>query len=216
MLLEKKTSNFWPYFSLLAMAGFLYVQSLGFGWTYDDVPVVIENLDIRSFANFIENRYPGRPVRELSYMLDYSLFGINPAGYHLQQIFWHWVCAALIYYLFQALSVERIKAWGAALIFVVHPIQVETVASVGHRKECLALAFGLIALILYLKAIDSRSTRDRLKLIIASSVFYAIGLNTKQNIVLIPLVCMLYELKFVNNEKRLLSKSPTLDRKSVV
>ena len=52
----------------------LYVKSFGNSWTHDDFPVVVNNPDIRSLKAFLENSYPGRPLRELSYFVDYSIF----------------------------------------------------------------------------------------------------------------------------------------------
>lgn len=212
MFREENHNHFWPCFLLLATAGFLYVQSFGFSWTYDDVPVVIENVDIRSLANFFENRYPGRPLRELSYMLDYALFANNPAGYHLQQILWHWLCAVLVYFLLQQLGVDQKKAWASALIFIVHPIQVETVASVGHRKECLALCFALLGLMAYLKALASEQWKVRWKWVFLALICFIVGLNAKQNLALIPLVCILYEMRFVAPTQRLFARFRSVNR----
>ena len=79
-----------PYFySLLIflLSGlFLYANSFNNAWSFDDFFVVLGNPDIRSFENFIENTYPGRPLRELSLMLDYYVFGLFPMGWHLQNV----------------------------------------------------------------------------------------------------------------------------------
>ncbi len=56
----------------------LYVKTFGHAWTFDDYFVILNNLDIRSIKDFINIEYPGRPLRELSAMLDYKLFGFDP------------------------------------------------------------------------------------------------------------------------------------------
>ena len=36
-------------------------------WTYDDRYVVVNNPDNHSIREFVENHYPGRPLRELAH-----------------------------------------------------------------------------------------------------------------------------------------------------
>ena len=87
--------RFVPYGLLFVLAFLAYANTFGNGWTYDDFPVIVENPDVRSWAEFLRNSYPGRPLRELTYLFDHALFGLNPAGWHLQQIFWHALNACL-------------------------------------------------------------------------------------------------------------------------
>ena len=93
--------------ALLACLGvvfLLYAGSFSHPWLHDDVPVVLENPDIRSFEAFLSDRYPGRPLREMTYLLDYRLFGLNPSGWHVQNIFWHglggWLLFLLLHFFF--------------------------------------------------------------------------------------------------------------------
>ena len=75
---------------LYILAAFvLYAQSFNFNWTYDDFQIIVDNPDIRSWGAFLENQFHSRPLRELTYLLDYRLFGLNPFGWHIQNIFWH-------------------------------------------------------------------------------------------------------------------------------
>ncbi|MGE4345524.1 MAG: hypothetical protein AB7F20_14840, partial [Geoalkalibacter sp.] len=53
---------------LLVLAFILYAESFGHQWTLDDFPVIVDNPDVKSWAGFLENSYPGRPLRELSFL----------------------------------------------------------------------------------------------------------------------------------------------------
>lgn len=147
---------FIPHLLLLAGAFLLYAQSFGHQWTMDDHLVVARNTDIRSLQGFLENAYPGRPLREITYMLDYRLFGSEPAGYHLQNVFWHGLNACLLVVLATRLGATRTVAWLSGALFLVHPLNVEVVANISHRKESLMLAFSLLALLAFLRASRGR------------------------------------------------------------
>ncbi len=77
-------------------------------WSYDDVPVVVQNPDSHSIAGFLENSRSGRPLRELTYIPEYRLFGTNPAGYHVQQLAWHAANGILVFVLFTALGLDTL------------------------------------------------------------------------------------------------------------
>lgn len=140
-----------PHLLLMAAAFILYAQSFGHQWTMDDHLVVARNTDIRSIKGLLENSYPSRPLREITYMLDYQLFGDQPAGYHLQNIFWHGLNASLLVLTGLALGASTPVAWLAGLLFLVHPLNVEVVANISHRKDSLQLAFSLLALLAFLR-----------------------------------------------------------------
>lgn len=181
-------------FFLFATAAYLlYMQVFSGLWLMDDYPVVVNNPDIRSFANFLENYYPDRPLRELTYLIDYAFFGLQPAGYYLQHIFWHSLCAWLVFRLGRQLGAAAPVAWFAALLFLFHPVQVEVVANISHRKDSLALAFCLLAFMAYLHARTFASPRWRWWLL-GSLLLWGVALLAKQNALALPLVVVAYEM----------------------
>lgn len=193
-----------PALILLTGACLLYFKTFGSTWTYDDFMVLVENPDIRSIRQFLQDTYPGRPLRELTYLLDYKLFGLNPAGYHIQQFFWHGLNAFLIYTLVRRLVGDPWVAWLASLLFLVHPIQVEVVANVSHRKELLALAFALLSLIAYIEGFQA--DRRRWNWFLFAFALYFVACQAKQNVVGLPFVWAAYEVSCVSPKNRLLTR----------
>lgn len=194
---------------LLLLGGFvLYARSFGHQWTYDDIVVLVQNPDIRSWPEFFTDSYPGRPLRELSFMLDYQFFGLNPAGYHVQSIFWHGLNAVLLYILTLRLGGNRFAAWCAALLFLVHPLAVEVVANISHRKDSLALAFALLALLAYVEVF--RDQRRRWGWFCCAVALAVTAYYGKQNTVMIWPLFLAYEALFVPREARLLLRFPRL------
>lgn len=185
-----------PFVVLMAAAYLLYLPAFSAIWLMDDLPVLVNNPDIRSFSNFLEDYYPGRPLRELTYLVDYYWFGLEPAGYYLQHIFWHGLCAWLVFVLARRLQAPVAVAWCAALLFLAHPVQVEVVANISHRKDSLALAFCLLALLAYARG-RAALAPSRWGWLTAALLLWGVALTAKQNALVLPLVvaaCELYKL----------------------
>lgn len=192
---------------LLLVVLLVYGNTFRNDWTYDDQYVVVNNPDVSSLAGFFADSYPGRPMRELSYMLDYRLFGTRPAGYHVQQILWHVLNGVLLVAASAALGIRPLPALLGALLFLLHPLQAESVANIGHRKELLGLFFTLAAFLGFLKGGEARGKR-RMGLLVLSLLAWAGALHSYESALVMPLVLVLYEALFVAREKRLLLRRP--------
>ena len=97
------------------------------------------------------------PITWMSLGLDYVLWGMNPAGYHVVNVALHAINAALVYFLARRLlsvagvtSPDDPRGAGmasvlAALVFAVHPLRVESVAWITERRDMLSLLWCLEA-----------------------------------------------------------------------
>lgn len=202
--LEKVASPSFVLPFLLAAAFVLYAGTFGHGWTYDDFPVIVENPDVKSWAGFLADSYRGRPLRELTFLLDYSLFGLDPAGYRLQNILWHGLNAGLLFLLALRLGLGRGGAWIAATLFLVHPLQVEVVANISHRKDSLALAFALMSVLAYREAFASGRIRRRW--LTGAVLAAAAAFTAKETAIVLPAVWIAWEIAFLPRERRLLAR----------
>ena len=191
-----------PLLILLSLAFALYAQTFGHAWTYDDFPVIVENADVRSLAGFWENGYPGRPLRELSFLLDHTLFGMNPTGWRVQQIFWHGLNAWLLFLVARRLRAGRFAAWAGSLLFLVHPLNVEAVANLSHRKDSLALAFCLLALLAFSRACAAK--KRRAGWVVLAGLAWGAALLAKENAVVLPALLLVYQRCFVPPKRRIL------------
>ena len=104
-----------------------------------------------------------RPVQNISYMVDYWLWGGNPFGYHLTNVALHAASGFLLFrVLRQILSgmtgaegegkLRDITAFLIALIWTVHPIHNAAVAYISGRADSIASLFALGAWLLVLRA----------------------------------------------------------------
>jgi protein O-mannosyl-transferase len=120
---------------------------------YDDDRYVIDNTHVHNglgwdtvtWAFTSTEQANWHPLSWLSHSLDYSLFHQNPAGHHLTSLMIHAANAVLLFLLL-AFSTRRIgPSLFVALLFAVHPINVESVAWVAERKNVLSTFLFLAA-----------------------------------------------------------------------
>jgi tetratricopeptide (TPR) repeat protein len=89
------------------------------------------------------------PVAHSAFWIEHALWGDNPTGYHLAGIALHAVSAFLLFLILRRLDVPG--AVLAAVIFALHPIQVESVAWISELKNTLSGVFLLGAALAYLR-----------------------------------------------------------------
>lgn len=205
MKLPAKLNSLWFIFLLLLICSLLqYLSTFSGTWLMDDYAVIVNNPDIRSVGNFLTNSFPGRPLREISYLIDYALFGLNPWGFNFQNIFWHALNCWLVYLLTLRLKLSTAVAWLSSLLFLFHPIHVEVVANSSHRKDSLALAFLLMALLSYMKIFEYKSNSKRILWLSSSLLFWITAFFAKGNSIVFPAIVIAYEYAMIPENNRLI------------
>jgi protein O-mannosyl-transferase len=121
------------------------------------------------------------PLLYSSYWLQQRLWGDSPTGYHLVNLLLHIGCVVLVLKILRLLRIPGAEL--AAIIFALHPVNVETVAWIAERKNTLSGVFGLAATLWYLKFDEDRSRRSYT---LALALFF-FGLLSKTAIVALPL-----------------------------
>ena len=117
-------------------------------WTQAHIGAGISGLS--SIASWFTHPQPDgfyRPLGFISIWLDYLLFGMTSAGYHVQNIGLHAINAALVGKLSSKLGYSRKAATITALLFAIAPVCVEPVTWPAARYDLLATFFVLGALI---------------------------------------------------------------------
>lgn len=143
---------------LLVLAGVAYANAIDHPFLYDDLPLVLNNPEIRSLSNvprilgFSDGgfEFRGRWTRGVTHAVEYAIGGPNPALYHATNVALHALMVGLAFAVIAAAGRDRMLAWWSAAIVAVHPINTEVVAHVSGRRDLLAAIFSLATLWLLL------------------------------------------------------------------
>jgi len=148
---------------LFVVALFVYGNTLGNDFTFDDFAYILNNprvtdLSVRALfepAKAEEGLRFFRPLTFATFQWNWAAAGAHALSYHLFNIALHAIVSLLLYLvlrkLLEGIEREGTIAWVAALLFAVHPIHTEAVASVVGRSELLAAAFLLAAWLFHLR-----------------------------------------------------------------
>src|SRR5882672_5909791 len=149
------TRKVWTELAVLLAVVVLVWQGVFAGvFQFDDLASIVRDTAYGSGEDFwadLPERI--RPLTRLSFFLDRLAFGLEPAGYHLQNLLLHTGCGLLLYSIIARarLGPPGLAFW-SALFFLVHPIACETVTYVSGRASGLSAFLLLLALALYTRA----------------------------------------------------------------
>jgi protein O-mannosyl-transferase len=116
------------------------------------------------------------PLTYSTFRIERALWGLNTTGYHWVNLLLHVGNALLVWAVLARLKVPG--AWLAALIFSLHPVQVESVAWITERKNVLMCFFFLLTLLGWIAFIDKRTRRPCIFYCLAL-IFYVLTLSAK-------------------------------------
>lgn len=145
---------------LIIMPLIVFFQSVGFSFVWDDLPLYINNNHFPSenpFQNIFSFFVP--KSNEMYIPLTYFFWSIlsfcsgsefNPVVFHFFNIIIHTINGIIIYYTLKLIFKDSLTSLFGALIFALHPIQVEAVAWVSELRGLLSGLFGFLAVYFYL------------------------------------------------------------------
>jgi len=150
-----------------------------------------------------------RPLANLSFALNYLADGYKVAGYHLVNILIHLSCGLLVFLLMTA-TLEtramqhrcrelRMLPWAAALLWLAHPLQTQSVTYIIQRMNSLSALFSLLALLGFIKARLSRTRRERCVLAAAAVLAWLLACASKEIAVSLPFFALLYDWFFIED-----------------
>lgn len=184
-----------------AVAAVVYANSLGNQLVYDDLGVIVANRAVRdpgdwrtivfSHSWFAAPSREHRPLTTWTFALDYAAHGLAPLGYHLGNVVAHAAVTALVVPVALAVGTPLPAAGLGALLFAVHPIHTEAVASVVGRAELLAAALGLVTLLLA-RRLDG--TPRPAAVVAATAATYALAIASKEHVAALVAVVPLADL----------------------
>lgn len=172
--------------AIVVLGSLLWGLTVRNGFVWDDAYYVATNPAIRSWrmvpvyftdCETTAGRQFGaefavfRPLRNISYLIDFKIAGLRPAWWHAHNAALHVLGAVLVLLLCRRLVASEWAAFAGALIFLVHPVQTETVAWVKGRDDLLSVVLTLATVLLWLRWRPAPSLRRHC--ILAAMTFLA-------------------------------------------
>jgi tetratricopeptide (TPR) repeat protein len=176
-----------------------YLPTLRGGFIWDDDSYVTHNPTLHDLGGlqriwFKVGAVPQYyPLVHTTFWLEYHLWALNPIGYHLINVLLHAVAAILLWQVLRRLQAPG--AWLAAVIFALHPVEVESVAWVTERKNVLSAVFYFAAALAYLRFVawekPDRQNRFRWHWYLGALVLFLAALLSKTVTCSLPAVLLL-------------------------
>ena len=192
-----------------------FYPSMGNGFVnWDDVVYIMNNDMIKTlsfhnlakmFSSFFMGNY--HPVTILSFAVDYSLFNLNPQGYHVHNLLLHIIDAVLVYFVaWHLFRKNTLVAFIVSMLFAIHPMHVESVAWVSERKDLLYTLYFLLAMLSYIFYVRTREK----KYFYYTLACFLVSLLAKAQAVTLPVVLLLidYLLARKTDAKMFMEKIP--------
>ena len=197
---------------LLGLVTFVvYSGSLSFDFVWDDWPQIVNSPIIRTWSNLprafgsdlwyhvARNQVYYRPLFVAWSMLNYTLFGLRPWGWHLGAVLLHVGAVAAVFCMVRRLGMEYWTAALAALIFALHPVHIEPVTWISAASDTMVTMFAALAFAAFLNGRDAEQDpqrnpekRKRTAWWIASLALLACALLTKEMAVMFAMLVGIY------------------------
>ena len=186
-----------------------YLGTFRFAFVYDDFQQVINNplilswhnlpwlfkTDVWRFSNPLLVSNYWRPLFMVWLLLNRSLFGLNPAGWHIAAVLLHTAVTYVCFRLVLRLGGDLMIATTAALVFAVHPVHIETVAWISGATDSLMALFFLLSLLAFINGWEAQS-RKRWVWYVVSAISFGLCVLSKETGLVLPAVVLAYILLF--------------------
>ncbi len=184
-------------FALIGLCAFVaYWPALQGGFTWDDDSVLSQNGLIRASDGLWRLWTTAEatdywPVTNSLMWAEWRLFGAHPLGYHLVDLGLHVAIAGLIWRVIEGLGFRG--GLFAALLFAVHPVNVESVAWIAQTKTLVAAVLFLLSIGCFSRSEAGLNTGERRRFLAwygLSLVAFALAMLSKGSVAMLPLVLL--------------------------
>ena len=183
---------------LVIVTFLVYSQVLDHGFlNFDDTRYVTENPHITkgltregvvwAFTESYASNW--HPMTWLSHMLDFDVYGPDPSGHHLTNLLFHIANTLLLFGALLKMTGALWRSGLVAVLFAVHPLNVESVAWIAERKNVLSTFFWFLTLWAYVGYVEKKKVKNYLLVVF----FLALGLMSKPMLVTLPFTLILLD-----------------------
>jgi len=187
---------------------YVYRNSYEAPFTLDDETAILKNRSIRHLCDIKSVLSPprntgigGRPLVNLTYAINYAMSGTAPWSYHVADIGIH-LAAGLFLFLILRNILKKLDtvansavdrgwvAWVVTALWLLHPIQTESIVYISQRTECMAALCYLVSFYLFTQVVDHPEA-NRFK--IGSVAMCGAGMLCKETMVTAPVFFYIFD-----------------------
>jgi hypothetical protein len=178
--------------TLIAAASWIYWPDINGNWLWDDNLYFSKNNALLDWSGLLKIWFvPGTlweyyPITETVQWFQWRLWGNNTFGYHLTNVTLHILNACLLWHLLRKCGLHF--AWMGALLFAIHPMNVESVAWISELKNTLSLGPALLCVNAFINYESGGANRYYWQ----SLGLFGIGMLCKNTLICLPLWLLLY------------------------
>jgi protein O-mannosyl-transferase len=202
--------RWWLSGAILALAIVASASSLGNGFAYDDVPIIVQNAPLHALGSivhrFAETYWPPdqggalyRPLTTAVFTLEWGAGHGSPLPFHIVNVVLYAVVCLTVYALCRRLLAPAMAFAGAAL-YAVDPVHVEVFANSVGLSELLTALTVIGATIWYIDR--RRAGRIRAGDVALIATLYALGCLTKEYAIVLPALLAAAEVTVIGTERR--------------
>lgn len=178
----------------LLVAVLVYARFLTFGHiSWDDPEMVFRNKAVRNFdlSTLMTGHFVGNfiPLTMLLHAINWQLFGTHDGGHHAVNILIHLINGWLVFRVGLRLLRNTNIAQLCAIIFLLHPVQIESVGWISELKTLLSAFFCLCATLCYFNFCEKRRQADWL----FSLLLFTAGCLSKSSAVVLPVALLCFD-----------------------
>jgi len=192
---------------LLIPAGLVvYAGSLDHPFIFDDETEIVSNERVHDLTPLSNALSSQRPVTDLTFAINYANHNLNPAGFRAVNVAIHILAALFLYGIVRrTLLAARLRpvlgaaspwiALSVAVIWLLHPLQTQSVTYIVQRAESLMGLFYLITIYSVLRGAESKAA---LGWYVAAVLACALGMGSKAVMVTAPIMVLIYDRAFLS------------------
>jgi tetratricopeptide (TPR) repeat protein len=179
---------------LFAAAVLVYLPALRNGFVWDDDMLLTRNRMLRSVSGLGQIWFSGHqadywPVTYSALWVQWRLWGLHPLGYHAVNLVLHAANTLLLWSVLRRIGLPG--SFLAALVFAVHPLNVESVAWISEIKNLLALLFTLASVWSYLgSGAGDRESVRHWRSYWLSLLLFTLAMLSKGSVCMLPFVLL--------------------------
>ena len=212
-------SQIWKYFILIILIVTVYFPTFTGDFILDDNILVKDNTYIKELHSvqsyfsqedgIVDEKDLGiyhtgyyRPLINITYFLDYKIWGMNSYGFRTTNLIFHLLSCFILFKLIDYFIRDRQIALWCVVLFSMHPANTESVSCIVARNNILVAFFSVFSLYYYIIGIEKSNNT---KILISALAFFCAVFAKEFGLMILP-VLFLYQRFLARNRRSILSE----------